>query len=98
VPPTVALLNYISSGILWRIFCQTGIFAGFSLQIINLSVRISAAAMAGDILLFSLADPVGDYTGAYTVIVFVVFFFLLFSRRRSEAAMGGGGAGGIVFF
>jgi hypothetical protein len=28
VPPAVALLNYISSGILWRIFCQTGIFRG----------------------------------------------------------------------
>ncbi len=30
VPPAVALLNYISSGILWWIFPQTGIFAGFS--------------------------------------------------------------------
>jgi hypothetical protein len=30
VPPAVALLNYTSSGKLWRIFCQTGIFAGFS--------------------------------------------------------------------
>ncbi len=30
VPPAVALLNYISSGIFWRIFYQTGIFAGFS--------------------------------------------------------------------
>jgi hypothetical protein len=47
VPPAVALLNYISCGILWRIFCQTGIFTGF------LAVRISEAAMggAGDILL-----------------------------------------------
>jgi hypothetical protein len=33
VPPAVPLLNYISCGILWRIFCQTGIFAGFSLYI-----------------------------------------------------------------
>ncbi len=33
MPPAVALSNYISSGILWRIFCQTGIFAGFSLHI-----------------------------------------------------------------
>ncbi len=31
VLPAVALSNYISSGILWRIFCPTGIFAGFSL-------------------------------------------------------------------
>jgi hypothetical protein len=28
VPPAVALLNYISSGLLWRIFCQTGTFRG----------------------------------------------------------------------
>jgi hypothetical protein len=28
MPPAVALSNYISSGILWRIFCQTGIFRG----------------------------------------------------------------------
>ena len=33
VPPAVALLNYISCGILQRIFSQTGIFAGFSLRI-----------------------------------------------------------------
>jgi hypothetical protein len=42
VPPAVTLLNYISYGILRRIFCQTGIFAGFSLYIINNAVRISA--------------------------------------------------------
>jgi hypothetical protein len=28
VPPAVALLNYVSSGILWRIFCQTVTFRG----------------------------------------------------------------------
>ena len=28
MPPVVALLNYISCGILWWIFCQTGIFRG----------------------------------------------------------------------
>ncbi len=44
MPPAVALLNYISSGKLWRIFCQTGIFAGFSVHIINFAVRISEAA------------------------------------------------------
>jgi hypothetical protein len=42
--PAVAMLNYISSGILLRIFSQTGIFAGFSLHIINFAVRISEAA------------------------------------------------------
>jgi hypothetical protein len=46
-PPAVALLNYISSGILWRIFFQTGIFAGFSLHIFYFAVRISEAAMDG---------------------------------------------------
>jgi hypothetical protein len=53
VPPAVALLNYINSGILWRIFSQTGIFAGFSLHIISNAVRISEAAMggAGEIIL-----------------------------------------------
>jgi hypothetical protein len=49
----VALLNYISCSILWRIFYQTGIFVGFSLYSINNAVRVSEAAMggAGDILL-----------------------------------------------
>jgi hypothetical protein len=49
-------------------FFPTGIFAGFSLHIINLAIRTSAAAMARDIIFFSLAGPVGDYTGAHTVI------------------------------
>jgi hypothetical protein len=56
VPPAVAVLNYISSGILWRIFFQTGIFAGFSLHIFNFAVRISEAAMdgTGDIIILGL--------------------------------------------
>ncbi len=29
VPLAVALLNYISSGKLWRIFCQTGVFSTY---------------------------------------------------------------------
>ncbi len=44
MPPSVALLNYISCGILWRIFCQTGIFAGFSLNTINFAVYLCASA------------------------------------------------------
>ncbi len=78
MPPVVALLNYTSCFILWRIFSQTGIFAGFSLHIINLAVRISAAAMAGDITFFSLAGPVGDYTGAH-----ILWFFKGFSQLYS---------------
>jgi hypothetical protein len=56
VPPAVSLLHYISSGILWQIFSQTGIFAGFSLHLINLAVRISAAVMALDIIQYFLAS------------------------------------------
>ncbi len=56
MPPAVAILNYISIGILWRIFSQTEIFAGFSLHLINLAVRISAAVMAGDIIQYFLAS------------------------------------------
>ncbi len=61
VPPVVALLNYISSNILWRIFCQTGIFTGFSLYIFNNAVRNSEAAMggAGDII-FIILTPKGS--------------------------------------
>ncbi len=44
-PSEVSLLNYISSGVLWRICCQTGIYAGFLLLIINFAVRISEATM-----------------------------------------------------
>jgi hypothetical protein len=53
VPPVVALLNYISSGILWRIFSQTGIFAGFSfITTYYFVVRISEAAMCGEHYIF----------------------------------------------
>jgi hypothetical protein len=74
VPPTVALLNYIGSGILWRIFFPNWDFRGvFSMHIINFAVRISAAVMAGDIIFLSLVGAVGDYTGAHTVIFRGVF-------------------------
>ncbi len=72
MPPAVALLNYISSGKLWRIFCQTGTFCGvFSIS--NNAVRISAAAMGGaeDIILIKKRikqEKIWTYTGAYTVI------------------------------
>ena len=57
MPPAVALLNYISSGILLRIFFQTGIFAGFFLHIFNFAVRISEAAMdgTGDTIIYRIA-------------------------------------------
>jgi hypothetical protein len=48
VPPTVALLNFKNSGILWRVFCQTRIFAGFSLYIIHRN----ELRWAGDIIFY----------------------------------------------
>ena len=52
VPPAVALLNYISSGILWRIFCQTGTFRGVFSYYHYFVVRISEAAMCGEHYIF----------------------------------------------
>jgi hypothetical protein len=49
------------------VFGKLEYFAGFSPHIINFAVRISEAAMAGDIIFFSLPGPVRDYTGAHAV-------------------------------
>ena len=54
-------------------FAKLGYFAGFSMYIINFVGRISEAAIAGGILLFSLGGQVGDYTGAHTVIFRGIF-------------------------
>ncbi len=54
MPPRVALLNYISSGILWRIFCQTGTFRGVFPIYHYFVVRISEAAMCREHLFFRL--------------------------------------------
>jgi hypothetical protein len=80
MPPAVALSNYISSGILWRIFSQAGKFRGvfFTYCIINNAGRISEATMRG----------VGD------IIFSAWFFFYLFAERISKAAMGRTGVWG----
>ncbi len=44
------------------------------LNIIYIVGRISAAAIAGDIILFSFGGLVGDYTGAYPVIFSGIFY------------------------
>ncbi len=44
MPPAVALINYISSGILWRIFCQTWTFRGVFSKYYNFDVRIREPA------------------------------------------------------
>ncbi len=92
-------MNYVSSGILWWIFSQTAIFAGFSLNILG---STSAAAITGDLIFFSLGGPVGDYTGAHTVIFRGIFSIYYSADGTSEAAMGGAwlgaGKGDIIFF
>ncbi len=78
VPPGVTpLLNYISCGILWRIFCQTGILAGFSLHIINFVGSISEAAMKGeeDIILYYInLEPRGRIHPHPHTVIFAGFF------------------------
>ncbi len=52
---------------------------------------ISATALARDIIFFSLAGPVGDYTGAHTVIIPMILrgFSIHYSPGTgSEAATG----------
>ncbi len=70
-----------------RFFAKLGHFAGFSLQLINLAVRISAAAMALDIIFFSLAGPVGYYTGP--ILRFFAVFFLYIILQKEERSCDG---------
>ncbi len=72
-------------------------FSGFFSQLGFSRGFLSIAVMAGDIIFFCLAGPLGVYTGTHTVI-FRGVSFILFSRRKSKAAMGKGGGGGIIFF
>ncbi len=94
MPPAVALLNYMSCGILWRIFAKLGYFAGFSPNIIYIANRISATAIAGDIIFFSLGSTVGHNTGAHTVIFRGIFSIYYSPDGTSEAEVGGAGVQG----
>jgi hypothetical protein len=49
-------------------FAKLEFFAGFSLIIIYIVRSINAAAITGNIILFSLGGLLGDYSGAYIVI------------------------------
>ena len=73
-------------------------FASFIIFIVG---NISAAAIAGDLIFFSLGGPVGDYTGAHTVIFRGIFSIYYSADGTSEAAMGGAwlgaGKGDIIF-
>jgi hypothetical protein len=50
--------------------------------------------MAWDIIFFSLAGPVGDYTGAHSAILRRLFSIYYSPEKNREAAMGGSGGGG----
>jgi hypothetical protein len=93
VPPAGALLNYISCGILLRIFSQTGIFAGFSLHKINSAVRISEAAMkgVGDIIFHKLG---AQWKGTQSYCDFLLFFFYIMRRKDQRSCDGCGGGRG----
>ncbi len=74
-------------------YAKLGYFAGFSLNIIYTVGRISATAIAGDIIFFCLAGPVGDYTGVHTVF-FHGNFSIYYSPELSAKLRSGGGGGG----
>jgi hypothetical protein len=101
VPPAVALLNYISCGILLRIFAKLGHFAGFSPHIVNFVGRISEAAMkgVGDIIFHNFG---AQWNGTPSHCDFSPgLFYILFAVRISEVAMGGGrgwGGRGTLYF
>jgi hypothetical protein len=94
---------YISSGITWRIFCQTVTLCGvFYVCIIYIAGRIIATAIAGDIIFFSLSGPVGDYSRAQTVISHGIFSIYSIIRQMEQAKLRwveqGWGAGDTIFF
>jgi hypothetical protein len=49
MPSAVALMNYISSGLLWRIFCQTGTFRGVFSPYISFITQESAGGISAAI-------------------------------------------------
>jgi hypothetical protein len=71
-------------------------FAGFLyVYIIYIAGRISSAAMAGDIIFFSLADPVGPIT----VIFHRVFLYIICQKEQQSCDGRVGGRGwDIIFF
>ncbi len=52
MPPGVAVLNYISRGILWRIFLPNCNFRGVFFKYYYFAVKISEAAMDGGHYIF----------------------------------------------
>jgi hypothetical protein len=54
--------------------------------------------MAGDNIFFSLADPLGDYTGTHSVFFRGVFLYFILQKEERSCDKQVGGKGGIVFF
>jgi hypothetical protein len=54
--------------------------------------------MAWDIIFFSLAGPVGDYTGAHTVILCWLFSIYYSPEKTEKLRWAGRGGGGAFFF
>jgi hypothetical protein len=82
-------------------FSQTGLFAGFSLNIIFIVGSISAAAITGDLIFFCLGGPV-DYTGAHTVIFRGIFLYIIHQMEQAklqwpERGWGSGEGGHYIF-
>jgi|LakMenE18May11ns_1017448.scaffolds.fasta_scaffold7767195_1 hypothetical protein len=75
-------------------FAKLGYFAGFSPNIIYIVKRISATAIAGDIIFFSLGSTVGHFTGAHSVMFRGIFSIYYSPDGTSEAEVGGAGVGG----
>jgi hypothetical protein len=90
VPPAVALLNYISSVILWRIFCQTEIFAGFSLFSRKDQRSSDERGERGEDITLEPSGRVHPHT-----VIFRQFFLYIICRKdqRSCDRVGGGGGG-----
>ncbi len=84
MPPAVALLNYISteksSGILWRIFCQTGTFRGVFSPYIGIIYNAGGISAAIRELYCTFADFLQNWN--------FPLHYINFTDRNSEAAMG----------
>ncbi len=89
MPPAVALLNYINSGMLWRIFCQTGTFRGVFSPDISF-IKAGGISAATRELYCTLADFLQNWN-------FPLHNFN-FAERKSEAALSRVESGGHYIY
>ncbi len=93
MPSAVAPINYISSGILWRIFSPKWDFRGVFLHIISFAVRISEAVMNGvrDIIFHNLG---AHWKGTLSYCDFLRVIFYIIRRKDQRSCDGRGGGRG----